>query len=116
MGALDLYAGISGPASFGTGGSTAATATTGSPFFLLSNATVVGLPEDYVGEALQSAVTFLGASFASIGIVPGDYVYSLPNDTVTLRFDEPAVIPLPATLPLILGALGLTLAVARRRG
>jgi hypothetical protein len=114
----ETYA-IDAPGSFGGGPVSIATSAAGSLFTLVGafggNASL-GLPEGYAGEALAGTITFAGASFASLGIAPGEYVYTLPNDTVTLRFGRTEVIPLPASLPLMLGALGLTLAVARRRG
>jgi hypothetical protein len=39
----------------------------------------------------------------------------LPNDAVTVRFGPAAVVPLPATLPLLLGGLGLAVAATRKR-
>jgi hypothetical protein len=63
---------------------------------------------------LSGALTVPGTTFAGLGIAAGDYVWSLPNDTVTARF-SPAPIPLPPALPLLLGGIGLMAAVARRR-
>jgi hypothetical protein len=99
--------------SFGPGAETLATSTTGSAF--LTDSLGVSVVEGYAGEALTGTLAFAGATFASLGIVPGEYVYTLPNDTVTLRFGPATtVIPLPASLPLLLGGLGLAVAVRRR--
>jgi hypothetical protein len=106
----------SGPLSFGPGElpGTLATSTTGSKLIVSGGG--VSVVESYAGEALAGTLTFAGATFASLGITPGEYVITLPNDTVTLRFGPAStVIPLPATLPLVLGALGLTVFAARRR-
>ncbi|HET7409502.1 MAG TPA: hypothetical protein VFJ13_04825 [Paracoccaceae bacterium] len=115
---IDVFS-ASAPASIGTGNFTNASSSTGSPFAVTSSlGGRIGVPERYVsGESLDGTITFGGATFAGLGIAPGSYVWSLPNDTVTLRFGPAAaVIPLPATLPLMLGAFGVAFAVARRRG
>jgi hypothetical protein len=98
--------------SWGSVGFHVADSTTGDPFAIAH--TNLFLPFGYVsGAALSGTLTFLSATFASLGITPGSYVYTLPNeDTVTVRFEAPA--PEPATLALL--SLGLAgLAVARRR-
>jgi hypothetical protein len=80
----------------------------------------VGVPNGYAsGSALSGSLIFQEASFASLGIDPGSYVYELEGspDRVTLRFgNSVAPIPVPAALPLLLGALGLGFAALRRRG
>ncbi len=58
------------------------------------------------GDALSGSHTFAGQTFASLGITPGSYDYVLPSDTITLNFAATPV-PLPASLLLLLGALGL---------
>ena len=116
-GTFDSYLLSSGPASFGFGTSTIfASSSTGSLFAIQGPGTSsccgtpipgkVYVPEGYglfsLSGPLSGTVTFAGATFSSLGITPGDYVYSLPNDTITLSF----VTPLPAALPLFLSGLG----------
>jgi hypothetical protein len=58
-------------------------------------------------------MTFSGMTFASMGITPrSNIVVSLPNDTITFVVAD---VPAPATLPLMLGGIGLLAGVARRR-
>lgn len=111
---------ISGPADFGLGGPAPASSSTGSLFQL--NQAILNLPAGYVsGAPLAGELSFAGATFATLGVTPGDYVFALEgasagDNAITVRFTPEAVVPLPAGLPLLLGALGLTLAMARRRG
>lgn len=113
---LDLYYGsISGPASFGSGGVTLADSRTGDSVSFRPFDFGIFVPHLYVsGGSLNATMTFLGKTFADFGVTPGDYVYNLPSDTYTVRFQDVAPVPLPAGLPLLFGALGL-LAVTRRR-
>ncbi len=113
--AADLYSGVTVAfATYGTGGLTTTTIESGDVFRIgKSN---LAVPANYTsGAALASSVTFQNSSFASLGMTVGSYVYTLPNDTVTLRIGSPAIIPLPATLPALLGALGVGLILGRRR-
>lgn len=112
-----MYA-ATGPAPFGSAFTPTFGTGVGSPFFVqgVPGRIGVGVSTVYTsGSALSGTLTFLTASFLSLGITPGEYVYTLPNDTVTLRFSQAQVVPLPATLPLLLGGLGLAFAAARRR-
>ena len=112
-GALDVYSGLTGPLTFGAGLLTDATSTSGDAFGVLGATGLLGVPDGYVsGEALSGTTSFAGATLASLGVVPGIYVFNLPNDSVTVSF---APIPLPAGLPLLTMGLGF-LALIRRRG
>ena len=106
---LDGYT-VTGPYAFGSNLITLASSSTGSAFFLSPYFNIVGLPQGYSsGADLSGTLSFAGATFASLDITPGDYVYTLPHDSITLRFGSAAT-PLPAALPLFasgLGGLGL---------
>lgn len=116
-GVVDSYLAL-GPTDFGPG-LLALGMAAGDAIWLVGEGSIdanarIGVPSGYAsGGALAGTLMFPGESFASLGVTPGAYVYSLPNDTVTVHF-EPAAVPLPAALPLLLGALGFMFAAARR--
>jgi hypothetical protein len=124
FGSLDNYRGF-GPASFGSGTNTFAASVMGSVFGFdgdLSQ-TDIFLPSGYMsGSALSGTITFANATFASLGITAGDYVYSLlndagvPVDTITVRFVPPSEVPLPGALSFFAtGLIGLGLLGWRRK-
>lgn len=90
----------------------------GTPIALAFEATLFFLSDDYQsGSPLSGEMFFADSSFALMGVTPGDHVWTFGNqDTFTLRFGpHTTVIPLPATLPLLLGGLGLLGLAGRRR-
>lgn len=107
---------ISGPSSFGTGLGPPAGSATGSVFGIDGSGPqpAVLVPDSYASnDLLSGTLTIAGATFSSLGMAPGNYVYSLvttnesAGDTITLSIPE---VPLPAALPLFaagLGGLGL---------
>ncbi|UWQ22746.1 VPLPA-CTERM sorting domain-containing protein [Jannaschia sp. W003] len=116
-GSFDTYEFDAAPANFGTDGLTLATSGTGDAFAVLgaNSGNEVGVPTGYAsGQALAGTLTFANQTFAALGVTPGSYVFSLPNDTITVRFGPTAPVPLPATLPLLLAGFG-GLALLRRR-
>ena len=103
--------------SFGSGGLSLATATTGDVFALnnLSGQLRLILGADYSSnDPLSGTLLFAGQSFLSMGITPGAYAFDLPADTVTISFGVAAV-PLPASGLLLAGTLGFGAMAARRR-
>lgn len=63
----------------------------------------VVVPAGYVsGTALSSTSTFSGQTFASLGLIPGSYVWTWSGDSVTLN-----IVPVPAAVWLFASALGV---------
>ena len=107
---VDEYRGtISGPTQFGSDSFTARTTGVG-PYAGIGRTSggdpVLFVPEGYDSGTLldESISTYAGQSFASLGITPGTYVWTLPEDTVTLNVV--ATVPIPAAAWLFGSALG----------
>jgi hypothetical protein len=75
--ASDLYQGSLGaPANFGSGGFTDASSGSGDPVGPIS-AVVLDVPLDYAsGSTLSDSVTWDNATFSSLGVTPGTYVWT----------------------------------------
>jgi hypothetical protein len=116
-GGYDLYRGLMvGPTSFGPGGLTNAITSVGDDVGIAGSASFIGVPFNYVsGAVLSSSAVFAGASFASLGITPGDYLWSWGNSVNQTFSIDIASTPLPAALPLFATGLGLIGLLARRR-
>jgi hypothetical protein len=137
----DFFGGIFGPTSFGPGPGALAPegAGTGTALSIQGASGWIGVPSGTVTGTVDAALTFAGATFASLGMTPGTYVWSwiagtgddIPSfatlgdgaepfpgtpQTLTLQIGPTAPIPLPATLPLMLGGLVAGALLLRRRG
>lgn len=116
---LNVYGGLSGPLSFGSGGLTFATSATGDLFGLRGEAGVLAVPDGYVsGTSLNATSMFASATFASLGVTPGTYVWTWgsgnTSDSLTLRIGGAAV-PEPVSVSLLaVCAAGLTVRRWRR--
>ncbi len=117
---IDLYRGADGPTSFGPSAYTAANSGSGDGFGVTSGYGVpaIFLPPSYVsGTALSGSSTYVGETFASLGLTPGTYVYTwgssgAEDDTLTVKI---GTVPEPATwLMMGLGFAGLGFAGSRR--
>jgi hypothetical protein len=113
----DGYQGFSGPSSFGSGSDTFASHSSGDfvgidNFFAVSS--VLWVPEGYVsGGLLSSSSTYTNATFTSLGVIPGTYVWrwgtGLPNQNLTLIIGGVGVPDGGTTIFLLsLGLVGLT--------
>lgn len=122
-----VYSGITGPVSFGPGGSTV-TASDSGPLVgvsggdTLASEPVLVVPQGYVSDTPISAstATWDSATFTSLGITPGTYVWNWGSgataDSFTLDIVAPASVPEPASLTLLgAGVIGLILHVVFRR-
>jgi hypothetical protein len=79
----------------------------------------VGVSNNYMnGAQLNDSMTFVGATFLSLGITPGTYVYSWSNngnaDSLTLQIG-PATVPDTGTTGSLLGLSLMGLAFLRRK-
>jgi PEP-CTERM motif len=117
----DIYAGaLSGPANWGSGLTTFASSSSGDLVGLVPSGAELIVPDDYVfGDVLSETSTYLGASFASLGLTPGSYVYNWGTgehaDTFTLNVVTGSV-PEPSTWAMmLLGFAGLGYAAVRRK-
>lgn len=121
FGTVDLYLGLSGPSQFGSGGSTTTLTSAGSTFGLGGSNSTIFVPAGYVsGSPISSTTTFLAATLASLGLTPGQYIYSTPNDSVIVNVSSATSgVPEPSTWAMMLmglGALGLALRRWKRAG
>jgi hypothetical protein len=109
---------INGPATFGSGLIFTTTESSGDPVGFSASASFVFVPDDYVsGAPLSETSTYADATFASLGITPGTYVYSWGSDahadTLTIEIGSP--IPEPSTWAMgLIGFAGLGYASYRR--
>lgn len=101
---LDSYTGIPDFPAFGT---TAVHNGTGSGDTLqLYTANGIGVPGGYSGGFISGALSVPG-TFASLGLTDGVYTRTLPSlDTVQMTIDSNAVVPVPATLPVLAALVG----------
>ena len=78
------------------------------------------MPQGYVsGAALSDSMTFNNATFASLGVTPGTYVWTwgtgLPNQNFTLQSSEGLGCPDGGSTVSLLGFALLGLAALRRK-
>ncbi|MEM7527157.1 MAG: hypothetical protein AAF416_05705 [Pseudomonadota bacterium] len=115
---LEAFA-LAAGATFGLGGTTVASGSTGSDFAfntLFFGTPVVFLPSSYIsGSLLGGTIDFDGATYASLGVLPGAFVLGVlgSDETVTFEFNE--AVPLPAGIITLLSGLGLLTIMRRRR-
>ena len=115
---MDLYTGFDGPSDWGGGDVFRTTSQSGGAFAIIGAAgpfqpNAIGVPTGYVsGTPLSSTMTFANQTVAGMGFDQGRYVYTLPNDRLTVDI---GVVPEPATWAMMLVGFGAAGAALRRR-
>lgn len=113
----DIYFGVQGPTSFGSGGVTVPSS--GSGDIAGEVAGTIAVPEAYVSDnPLSSSATWDNASFSSLAVTPGTYEWTWgtgPNQNFTLDIIAAAVPEPSAVSELAVGLAGLALAGLWRR-
>lgn len=105
------YSGITGPASYGTGGTVFANVITGDSFFLDVNDALY-LPSAYLsGGLLNASMTFNNISLSAFGITQATVYRLTSGDTITVS----TAVPEPATWAMMLIGFGMIAATARYR-
>ncbi len=109
----DVYTGVTGPTSFGSGDMNFASS--GSGDFVGVEGNLLVVPQGYnSGNSLSSTSTWASQTFASLGVTPGTYVWTWGSgadaDSFTLQVGPASATPEPSTLTLAsllsLGLLG----------
>jgi VPDSG-CTERM motif len=116
---VDIYEGITGPTSFGSGDIFFPTTSSGDPVGIRISDMTIGVPHGYVsGAALSDSMTFNNATFASLGLTPGTYEWTWgargANQNFTLIIGE-AGVPDGGSTVSLLGFALLGLAAFRRK-
>ena len=114
---VGLYAGFTGPTNFGSGRFFLANTGSGDLVGISSGARALYVPQDYVSNtALSDSMTFDNATFASLGVTPGTYIWTwgagLPNQNFTLII---GAVPDGGSTVSLLGFALLSLAALRRK-
>jgi hypothetical protein len=115
---IDFYTGLTGPASFGSGGEFDASFGSGNFVVIAGTTGFLIVPQGYTsGTLLSSSATWNNTTLASLGVTPGTYVWSWgdgANQNFTLII-EAAGVPDGGTTVCLLGCALLGLVGLRRR-
>ena len=116
---IDGYRGFTGPMDFGSGAGALPNTASGDFVGISGVGLQLFVPLNYVsGAALSDSMTFNNATFASLGVTPGTYVWSwgtgLANQNFTLIIGRAGVPDGGSTVSLLSCAL-LGLAALRRK-
>jgi PEP-CTERM motif len=118
---VDEYSGLTGPTSFGSGGDQDAVGGSGALVGVSGIEADLIVPAGYVSDLpLSDSATYDNATFASLGVTPGTYVWTWGTganaDSFTLDIMAAAAAPEPASLALFgIGLAGLGIVLRTRR-
>lgn len=117
---IEIYTGLSGPVLGYLQSVKTASSATGDAFGLSRYLGAVYVPTGYQsGAALAGTSTYLNATFTSLGLRAGDYVFRSGADSINVNIGTAAAaVPEAATWAMMLmgfGAIGSTMRSARRR-
>jgi VPDSG-CTERM motif len=117
-GSVDFYGGIAGPTSFGSGPGALPNTGSGDLVGIVGGLQGLDVPQGYVSGPLSSSATWDNASFDTLGVTPGTYVWTwgtgLENQNFTLIIGG-AGVPDGGTTVSLLGFGLLGLAALRRK-
>ncbi len=95
LSAFDGYTTASGPTSFGFGNFVGATTFSGDYLGVTNSGTMIRVPDGYSGGSISSSATWANTDFATLGVTPGDYVWSWGSGDATDTLTLSAVTPVP---------------------
>jgi hypothetical protein len=115
-GSYNIFA-ATGPSAFGSGSTVKGSAVLGSVIGVDGVTQTIMLSTGYISNSfISSTATFANQTLASLGLTPGSYVYSLPNDTVTVNIGPvAAAVPETATWAMMITGFGMMGAAMRTR-
>ncbi len=113
-GSYDVYSGIAGPASFGSGPQVFADSGSGENFGIIAHDSLY-VPQGYLTESmLTGTATWANHTLADLGLIPGTYTWTWGSganaDSATLT-----IVPEPRAYSLLTGLALLGVSVWRRR-
>jgi len=114
----DIYSGLAGPTSFGTGNNTDSSSQ--GAFGILGSLGELALPSAYIGtEVLNGTITFANTTIADLGLTPGTYVWHFGTgdhrQSVELEIDAPAAVPEPTSVFLFATVVAASVLVIKRK-
>jgi hypothetical protein len=117
---VDIYTGFTGPTNFGSGGFKLADFGSGDQVGVRPTFDELFVPAGYVsGSPLVDSSTYNNATFSSLGVTPGTYVWTwgtgVDADSFTLQIGPAAVPDSGSTLGLLLVSLLALVGVSRFR-
>ena len=103
----DIYEGtIAGPANWGPGSTTFTKTSSGDLVALVPSGAEIIVPDDYAGGSLSQTSTYFSASFVSLGLAPGAYVYSWGTGAHADMFTIEVGAPVPELSTWTMGLIG----------